>query len=247
MSDTSKKDVDTEPKNTASDISAMALRSAVGWIPFAGPILSEVITQLIPNQRQDRMADYLRRLNEKLEHLTDEIMKKNSSTIDGIDLFEEGAFQSSRATSDERREYIANLVAYGLSWDQKERAEAKRLLTLLNQLDDQQIIILASKSDRYLFDEDYHELHDHVLTPPITHFNSSKDEIADKAVYDLAVDQLFNLGLLRKQFKKPPSKGNYEFDLQTGMVKSTGKSITSLGRLVLRRIGIAIEDNEDDE
>ncbi|WP_155243252.1 hypothetical protein [Brucella anthropi] len=227
-----------------SDVGAMVVRSTVGLIPFAGPIISELITHFIPNQRQDRIADYVRRLNEKTERFDRNAFRNTATTTDGIDLFEDGAFQSARATSDERREYIANVVAYGLSGEQKERIEAKRILNILSQIDDQQIIILASQHEKYLFDDDFRDRHENILTPPFAHFQSDEDEIAQEAMYDVALDQLFKLGLLKRQFKAPRSTSDLSFDPKTGMLKSTGKSISAMGRLILRRIGLTEDENE---
>jgi hypothetical protein len=50
--------------------------------------------------------------------------------------------QASRALSDERKEYIANLLKNSLTDDSLEHAGKKKLLSLLNELNDPEIILL---------------------------------------------------------------------------------------------------------
>ncbi len=221
-----------------SDVGAMIVRSTVGVIPFAGPILTEVITNLIPRQRQDRIVDYVRRLNEKTQQLDQKVFQSSASTAEGIDLFEDGAFQSARASSEERREYIANVVAYGLSGEDKERIEAKRMLNLLEQVDDQQIIMLLSSHENHLFDDEFRSIHEEALNHPRSHLQSDEREIDQEAIYEMAYDQLFKLGLLKRQFKMPKQSASPSFDPKTGTLKMLGKSITPIGRLLLKRIGL---------
>ena len=66
---------------------------------------------------------------------------------ENVNLFEEGAFQSVRALSNERKEYIANAVANGITGEAKDGLESKRLLNLLGELDDAEIIVLSSRQE----------------------------------------------------------------------------------------------------
>ena len=45
-------------ENTKTDSDIYLLKSIFGTIPFAGSILSEVVGQIIPNQRLDRIRTY---------------------------------------------------------------------------------------------------------------------------------------------------------------------------------------------
>ena len=67
--------------------------------------------------------------------------------------------------SDERKAYIASIVANGLSGEEKDRLETKRLLSLLREIDDDQVIILTSYLQRHWNDEEFCERHDAVLAP----------------------------------------------------------------------------------
>ena len=85
---------------------------------------------------------------------------------------------------------------------------------------------------------EYFEKHKSVLTPPIETLGSSPDVIDNRAIYDAQKSHIERLGLLRRRFKKPRRGEMPEFDDKTGMVKAQGYEITSLGRLLLRNIGL---------
>jgi hypothetical protein len=78
-----------------------------------GAIIGEVIGKTIPEQRMQRLEVYVRYLNERLGQMNETEARKRATDPENIALFEDGAIQSARALSDERRAYIAKLVAQG--------------------------------------------------------------------------------------------------------------------------------------
>ena len=66
-----------------------------------------------------------------------------------LDLLEAGTWASARAISSDRIEYIANLVSNGLSLDETEVIRNKRLLTLLDEVDDDAFVLLKAYGDSY--------------------------------------------------------------------------------------------------
>jgi hypothetical protein len=60
-----------------------------------------------------------------------------------VALFEEGAYQASRAFSEERRRQIAELVAGGIADERRDYLESRRVLRLLGELDDGEVVLLA--------------------------------------------------------------------------------------------------------
>ncbi|MCY3931987.1 MAG: hypothetical protein OXH70_09725 [Acidobacteria bacterium] len=159
-----------------------------------------------------------------------------------MDLFEDGAVQAVRALSSERLEYIAALVARGLTAGERDAIEAKRLLKLLDEIDDDQVVTLRSKLQRHRRSEEFHERHGEVLAPVGAHLGSPREDLDRQAMYRLARRQLVDLGLLHQTFRRPKKGELPEFDEKTGMIKSHGTSLSPLGRLLLRRIGLAEED-----
>ncbi|MBL0374022.1 hypothetical protein JJB09_18535 [Rhizobium sp. KVB221] len=225
------------------DVGAMVVRGTVGLIPVLGPILGEIITHFIPNQRQDRISDYIQRLDVQLSDLHEQIVREKMKDASAIDLFEEGGFQSARALSDKRRDEVSALVAYGIRGEDKERIEAKRLLLLFREVDDDQIVILCSYLRRYQQDEMFQERHRHILDPFVAHLGSDDEEFDRATMYELSKQQLCSLGLLSTSFKSIRKGEIPEFDSNTGMMKASYTQISPLGRLLLRRVGLA-DDND---
>ena len=226
---------------TSRDRITSWLRAFSSLVPYAGPIIVELINELIPQQRIERIEKYLRLLDERLRLIDQESLKQKMLTPTKADLFEEGAFQSTRSLSEDRLKYIANLVATGITGEEKEEAESKRLLNILANITDDQVVILAS----YLVKnrtQDYWEIHRDILYPPVATMGSSQDEIDQSTISRLARQQLVTLGLLRPHFTRPRRGELPEFDLDTGMVKANGYELTPSGRLLLRRIGLAESD-----
>ena len=225
------------------DRAGALLRSAAGLVPGAGALISEIINELIPNQRQERLEIYVRMLSKKLDCLSEEVAHSRLHRIEAIAVFEDGAFQAARATSDERREHISSVVAFGISGEEKDLIEAKRLLGILQEVDDVQLVILSSYLWKNRHDEKFQTLHADILSGPRAHLGSDRKEIDESVIYDLARQKLVSLSLLRPKFSKPKRGELPEFDDKTGMIKSSGNEITPLGRLLLRRAGLADEED----
>lgn len=235
---------DTAPPplgGTWMDTSAALAKGGIGAIPIVGSILGEVVGLIIPNQRMDRIEAYLRHLSDRLASADAESLRAKFDDPEVVDLFEEGAVQSVRALSEERRAYITQLVANGITGDEKARIEAKRLLNLLEQIDDDQIIILTSYLHRHRNDDEWRQKHATILKPVLAHLQSSQIDLDAHTLQELTRNQLMKLGLLGGNFKTPKKGEVPEFDGNTGMMKISYRSLTPLGRLLLTRIGLAEE------
>ena len=53
--------------NKKNDILAILGKGILGPIPFVGPLVAEIIGNLIPNQRIDRIASLLKTLKSKID------------------------------------------------------------------------------------------------------------------------------------------------------------------------------------
>ncbi len=223
---------------TWRDRGVSAGKGMVGLVPYGGSILAEIVGNLIPDQREQRIEKYLSYLNDRIGNVDNHEIRAKLKTPESIELFEEGAIQSARALSDERRERIARLVASGMTGDEKDKIEAKRLLTLLGELDDDQIIILTAHHDKFGRDPEFRKKHENVIKPTLPHMNSSRDEREKYTVSKIAKDHLIRLDLLSPQFDTPKDGQVPEFDNDTGMLKARYISLSPLGRLFLNRLGI---------
>jgi hypothetical protein len=225
---------------TGQDTGSAIFKGAIGAIPVAGSILAEIVGQIIPEQRMERLEVYARYLNDRLDGMN--VERTNMLMPESIELFEEGAIQSAHALSDQRREHIARLVAQGMTGDEKQKIEAKRLLNLLGQLEDDQIIILASHLQKNKTDFAFRRKHATLLAEHHSHINSSNDERAINTISKLATDHLIMLGLLKGHFEEPKKGEMPSFDRSTGMLKIRSYFVSPLGRVLLNRLGLADMD-----
>jgi hypothetical protein len=227
------------------DIAAVIGKGLLGAIPFVGPLAAEVIGQVIPRQRIDRLESLLRALEEKLQGENKETIQDRFTRPEQVDLLEDAFIQASRALSEERKNYLAALLKNSLREEDLKHLEYKRILGLLGQLNDAQIIILKYYSlARLRTDghEEFVEAHKELLLRQPLTFGSPQSAHDRNAMLDSFRWQLVEVGLLQPKFKKPKKGQLPEFDEKTGMVKQQGFGISQLGRILLRVIDEAVDE-----
>ena len=226
-----------------ADYVASAAKAALGAVPFAGSLLAEIAGTIIPNQRIERIVRFAEQLESRLSGIEQEFVRSQLSNENFTDLMEEGLRQAARSVSQERREYIASLIASSLSSQDISYLESKHLLKVLGELNDVEIIRLGS----YLYNthdggKEYWEKHKEVLTPVAARIGSPREE-HDKATLQASFDEhLTRLGLLQARYSVDSRTKQPEFDSHTGAQKIRYHELTSFGHLLLRQVGIATEE-----
>ena len=218
-----------------TDILAIIGKGVLGAVPLAGPLMAEVLGAVITNQRIDRIESFLKLLESKILEEDKEKIQEKIVSPESVDLIEDSLIQASRALSEKRKEYICALLKNGLTDDELEHIEYKRLLFILGELNDIEVLILIS----YSVESDYRgffETHKNALTPPEAHFGSSRKVLDKDAIYQTYRLHLANLGLLQARFKNIRRGELPEFDDETGMIKRQSYGTTALGRLLIRSI-----------
>lgn len=230
-----------------TDVAISVGMATLSLLPYAGPILTEIVTALIPNQRLDRIARFAEILDEKLAELDKKVLEQKMRTEEFVDLFEDGAFQAARALTDERRERIASLLKNSLSSEDLDYVQEKQLLSILGQLNDAELVILKyfgldldPHQAQAFFDE-----HEETIRGPMVVMGSPQEDADRGAVHQTYRNHLRRLGLLRATYKKPKKGELPEWDLKTGMLKAGSDRITPLGRLVLRYIDAEVVPNTE--
>jgi len=202
-----------------NDYIASALKAALGAVPMAGSLLSELVGAIIPKQRIDRLVKFAKALEYRLSQLEKDFIQSQINNEDFSDLAEEGMRQAARSLSDERREYIATLIANSLSSKDIEYHESKHLMRILDEINDMEVIWLRF----YLVstmggDTEFREKHKNILRP-VTRVMGVPQNVRDKGtLQDSYKEHLVRLNLLEKENK--------------------GYKISSLGSLLLREIGL---------
>lgn len=224
--------------NNGTDIASILGKGLIGAIPFVGPLAAEIIGAIIPNQRIERIEALLKMLEEKISEEDRPKIKKQITKPESVDLIEDGFIQASRALSDERKDYIASLLKNSLTSNDLKHIQYKKLLSILSELNDIEILILKSYTLYTNQQErsDFWETHKQVLYQPIATRAAPQEEHDKQTVYQTHKIKLVSLGLLKARFKRPKRDELPEFDNVTGMIKAQGCDITKLGGLLLRSI-----------
>lgn len=227
-------------KQDNTDNLVATAKSILGPVPFVGPLLSELVGNLIPNQRLDRLTKYAIELDERLSKIDRQKIDNALRHEEGVDLFEEGFVQASRSLTDNRRKYIANIVANGVGDEIIEYSESKYILKLLQELNEQEVIWLRFFMVPTLGgDNEFRDKHKNTLESVVAHFGSDERTIEKAALQDSYKDHLERLGLVRTNYRKDINTGMPEFDKASGRPSVSYRYLTPIGLMLLRQIGLS--------
>lgn len=211
-------------------------------VPIVGSLVAEIVGNVIPNQRVDRIVQLVQLLEERLGNLEKDLLEKRLRGPVAVDLLEDAFTIAARATGQERLEHVANVIANGLSDEEFQQAEAKRMLWLLGQINDSEVIILRSRlpltHEDVQADAEFRTKHSELLAADATHMDSSDDDLDEAALKSSYRQHLHDLGLLRLRIAKPKRGELPQFDEKTGMMKANGVDVTRLGKMLLRYLNL---------
>lgn len=120
-------------QENAGDYAARAMRASLGSFPLLGPFVSELVTAVIPNQREDRWLQYTAELGKRVKRIEDRFAA-HSLSADQIALFEDGGYAAVRSIKPERIARIASIVAEGLNERQRDMEHQRYLLRVFADL-----------------------------------------------------------------------------------------------------------------
>ena len=222
------------------DALAATGRALAGLVPMFGGVVGELITKVVPAQRTDRVVRYVRDLNARLDAFETDLTDLLSEP-ENVDLIEEGGFQAARATSPERIDMIATLVANGLGSEDADLVRRKRLARLLGQLDDDEIVLLSAYGQSY---GGGRAAWDAINRPDPAHLGSDRSQIDAEKLFDAGREHLLRLGLLHKNYRKPPRGQAPVFDARKGDYEHSVE-VSYLGRLLLRHLDMPTPIDSD--
>lgn len=227
-------------RNT-TDFAVSALKGPLGDIPLIGSTISEVASHLIPNQRIDRIADFALKLSKKIEEHDRVLIQHRLIEPEGTDILEEALWQSARALSDERRNYIASLMKNGLTREEINLTETKRLFSILSQLNDHELILLYSFAGDVQHRKKTIEEFGEILEPVEIFIGVEQEQLDKHAISENMGQHLIQLDLLLPRYP-PFKKGELpEFDSNTGKFKCSSYEVSLLGLLLLKNIDLLPE------
>jgi len=218
------------------DIAVSALKSSLGVLPIVGPLMGELVGYTIPNQRFDRLVKYSIELEKRLGNIDKAILRLALQNENFTDLMEESLRQAARSLSDERREYIASIIANSLTPENIEFQEAKHVLRILGELNDIEIIWLRyylRTSDES--DHKFRQKHEQILNPPRQFGGITQNESDKFAFQESYKEHLVQLGLLGQDREPVSVDTNGEV---SGAGRVRGYYLTHFGRIVLEQINL---------
>ncbi|MEL6440356.1 MAG: hypothetical protein AAFQ80_14000 [Cyanobacteria bacterium J06621_8] len=122
--------------------SVATLKGLVGlYVPF-GSLAVELFNVTIPEQRLERVEKLVRLLASKEFNMASEELEEKFNSPEFIDIFEDVIHQTVRSLSDERLEYLASILEKSLTDKQIEHLQTKRLLSILEKINDVEVILL---------------------------------------------------------------------------------------------------------
>ena len=221
-----------------------AITSAIDVImPGAGSLFGELAGVVIPNQRGQRLVEYVARLGRLLRDHS-EILRAQNDRVEDLEsafreiasklgaeqvaLFEAGARSSAQTTSRERIAQIAKIVAEGLTSDDAKTERQRRMLEIVSDLSDLDVLTLSSLSHKYMFDREWQEANHETLHVPPAVLGGGRDAADLQTEHSVVRQRLLNRGLLEQE---PVKDG-----------KSCRIKLSSLGRLALRRMGVLADE-----
>jgi hypothetical protein len=141
----------------------------------------------------------------------------------------------------ERREHIATLLKNSLTSDDLEHLQKKRLLALLRELNDLEVLILRANASRSFAERHrFEQVHPAVAQLPSV-FNASASAHDRTAVHESYLLHMSGLGLLQPRYQMPMRGEIPEFDPDTGTLRTVGYQTSRLGKLLLRMLDLEPE------
>ncbi len=218
-------------ENSSNDRAMLLVNAAGGVLPGLGPMISTLITGHIPHQRMDRIADFLKHLAGRVSSI-EQTLESCTAGSPELDILEDAFMAAGRAFSGEQRERLAKIAAFGLSSARQRHLEAKRLLAIVSELDDEQVLLLMSYSGRFAGDREFHRRHYSIVSPAIAARSQEQHHIRE-----LALQRLASAGLLEQRYKKRVSRRSLsDPSHETIQTVPDGLGISPVGDWLVKRL-----------
>lgn len=227
--------------NNKSDILASALKSLASMVPYVGGPIAEIIGYVIPNQRLDRLTRFIETLREKVDGIEDEINKRSKNDPLFLDFFEDELTQVSRALTEERIEYLSNLLINGINSDEAELIAAKQLLRLLGQLNDAEIIWLNYYYIDHKEKRNFAEKNPKILQPIPRHLGMDEKTYKASVIQENFKQRLEELHLIESKIKFDNKTGQPQPNFLKNGFETKSTQITPLGRQLIEIITVFTE------
>ena len=190
------------------------IKGVTGAIPIAGPMISEILGSVIPQQRLDRVIEFSGYLEESIIQLGMDIenLQEKLNGPEYSSFFYKSCICAADSTTHNRVSMIRNVFIKGITDINQDVLRYESVLTLLNKLNEIEFTYLYMyhllKWDIVKFKEYQSQNGGLILYPTIVGGMSQeeKDKENAKLIYS---NNLLSLGLLEMEYDKT-GKGKYK-------------------------------------
>jgi hypothetical protein len=212
------------------------LKSATGEIHFPSSLFDEVLSLFRSSRRTALLDEYIGLLRQHLGEVSADQLSQKLRNPYHRDLFEEGVLQAVAANSHERKKFIARIVAGGILGDPSDSVESKNLLQVLVELTDEQVVFLLTYLNKAV-DDQGHSKSQNNSTDAVRSGDPAQGA-RDKLDRRFSPELMQSLGLLNANplVSGQNISGASNADVA---IASTPFNLSSLGRTLLMRIGLA--------
>lgn len=201
-----------------TDLIVSALKGLLGAIPYAGSLAGEIFGNIIPNQRLDRFAAYIKELSNRIATLEDNDIKwieKLKQSSSNLLLYELSIKYSLETNSQILHNSFASVVFNAVEKNEKETVVNEKILRTISELTEEEIIwLIWFREPSVLFHETEFQLRfKKILTPHSRTTGNSEDDRIHNALRDQYILNLHGKGLL---YRKSANVKNSTISLLSG-------------------------------
>ena len=244
-----KKLSDISLDTNSADITAIILKSTCKLAPVVGGFIGEIVGQLIPNQRINRVQQYSEILGKMFEELDETLLPILIANNNFIEFVEDSYYHAIRSATQKRMEQIAHIVFEGIKSRDTEFSERRHIFQILSQINDIEIIILGYfLYKKYGNSRKYQEKYPEIFEREYYDYPEDSDQRDKSAILESYYGHLTGLGLLVQNYSID-NKSVSDTKNRISLVNPNGLSISRSGKLLLRYLNIECEDVKegDDE
>ena len=227
------KELDTN--NT--DIIVSALKGLLGAIPYAGSLAGEIFGNIIPKQRLDRFAAYIKELSSRIATLEENDLRwieklKHSSS--NLLIYELSIKYSLETNSQILHNSFASVVFKAVEKNEKNTVINEKILRTISELTEEEIIWLIwfSEPSVLFYETEFQTRFKKILSPHSRSSGNSEEDRIHNALQDQYILNLHGKGLL---YRKSVNVKNQTVSLSSGDKPPELKdfSITPYGDMIV--------------
>lgn len=212
------------------------INATFGEIPIIGGALVELLSSVIPNQRIDRMVEFIKILNEKLTSQEQELLKSQILDENFNGLLQDVIDSTIKTIGKERKNHFAKIVQSGLTSNKEELIELRLITRILKEINDIEMIILKYHSIRTSNESSiFLQKNRNILESERLFVGASKEQEKQHFMYKGYLYHLVSLGLLDVNYEVK-EESNRISDKSEFKINSKNHKITEFGKMIVEML-----------